>query len=107
MTEAINAELANHNVDLVLLLGYMRKLGPAMLGSFRNRILNIHPTCCRSMAGRVGAACDFGEISSGTYRLRVDYPGKAFCAPEVRCVAEECSVNSTLKPNPKNMVMVE
>jgi hypothetical protein len=52
-------------------------------------------------------AYDFGEIPLGTYRIRADYPAKAFCAPEVRCVAGECSVDSTLKPNPKNMVMVE
>jgi hypothetical protein len=50
---------------------------------------------------------DFGEIPSGTYRIRVDYPAKAFCAPEVRCAAGECSVDSTLKPNPENMVTVE
>jgi phosphoribosylglycinamide formyltransferase-1 len=41
--EAINAQLSEHNVEVVLLLGYMRKLGPATLRSFRNRILNIHP----------------------------------------------------------------
>ena len=52
-------------------------------------------------------AYDFGEIPSGTYRIRVASPAKAFCAPEVRCVAGECSVDSTLKPNPKNMVTVE
>src|SRR5215475_6682806 len=34
--EAINTALSNHNLNLVLLLGYMRKLGPATLGSFRN-----------------------------------------------------------------------
>jgi len=52
-------------------------------------------------------AYDFGETPSGTYRIRVDSPAKAFCAPEVRCVAGECSVDSTLRPNPRNMVMVE
>ena len=50
--EAINAELSNHNVDLVLLLGYMRKLGPATLGSFRNRILNIHPALLPEHGGK-------------------------------------------------------
>ena len=41
--EAICPQLSNYDIDLVLLLGYMRKLGPATLGRFRNRILNIHP----------------------------------------------------------------
>ena len=40
---AIHRALSEHGVDVVLLLGYMRKLGPATLAPFRNRILNIHP----------------------------------------------------------------
>src|SRR5262245_760180 len=50
--EAINAELSNHNVDVVLLLGYMRKLGPATLSTFRNRILNIHPALLPEHGGK-------------------------------------------------------
>jgi phosphoribosylglycinamide formyltransferase-1 len=50
--EALNAELSNHNVDVVLLLGYMRKLGPATLGAFRNRILNIHPALLPAHGGK-------------------------------------------------------
>jgi len=49
---AICAELSSHNVDLVLLLGYMRKLGPATLGCFRNRILNIHPSLLPKHGGK-------------------------------------------------------
>ncbi len=30
-------------VDLLVLSGYLRHLGPATLGAFRNRIINIHP----------------------------------------------------------------
>jgi phosphoribosylglycinamide formyltransferase-1 len=50
--EAINAELSKHNVDVVLLLGYMRKLGSATLGSFRGRILNIHPALLPKHGGK-------------------------------------------------------
>ena len=35
--------LADSGVDLVILSGYLRKLGPATLMRFQNRILNIHP----------------------------------------------------------------
>jgi phosphoribosylglycinamide formyltransferase 1 len=35
--------LATAGVDLVVLSGYLRKLGPKMLARFRGRILNIHP----------------------------------------------------------------
>lgn len=50
--EAICIQLSNSNVDLVLLLGYMRQLGPATLGRFRNRILNIHPALLPQHGGK-------------------------------------------------------
>jgi phosphoribosylglycinamide formyltransferase-1 len=40
---AIAATLAQYGADLVVLAGYMRKLGPETLGSFARRILNVHP----------------------------------------------------------------
>ena len=40
---AIADALAGGGVDLVVLSGYLRKLGPAVLARFRGRILNIHP----------------------------------------------------------------
>ena len=53
-------------------------------------------------------AYDFGKVPAGTYKIRVQYaPKDAFCAPEIRCAAEQCTINSTLKPNPKNTVYVE
>ena len=35
--------LADHGVELVILSGYLRRLGPAMLKAYEGRILNIHP----------------------------------------------------------------
>ncbi len=40
---AIADALADAGVDLVVLSGYLRKLGPRTLARFRGRILNIHP----------------------------------------------------------------
>ena len=40
---AIAEALANAGVDLVVLSGYLRKLGPNTLARFRGRVLNIHP----------------------------------------------------------------
>jgi phosphoribosylglycinamide formyltransferase 1 len=40
---AIADALAGGGVDLVVLSGYLRKLGPRTLARFRGRILNIHP----------------------------------------------------------------
>jgi phosphoribosylglycinamide formyltransferase-1 len=50
--ETICTQLSNHDIDVVLLLGYMRKLGPATLGCFRNRILNIHPALLPKHGGK-------------------------------------------------------
>lgn len=36
--------LQAHQVDLLLLSGYMKKMGPHTLAGFKNRILNIHPS---------------------------------------------------------------
>jgi len=53
-------------------------------------------------------AYDLGDVLSGTYKIRVQYaPKNAFCAPEILCTANQCTITSTLKPNPKNMVYVE
>ncbi len=40
---AIADALADAGVELVILSGYLRKLGPEMLRRYRGRILNIHP----------------------------------------------------------------
>jgi hypothetical protein len=51
-------------------------------------------------------AYDFGQIQPGKYRIRIrDRDG--FCAPKIRCAATGCIVNPRLRPNPKNMVMVD
>ena len=40
---AILHTLQTHHVDLVVLAGYMKKIGPRTLDAYRNRIVNIHP----------------------------------------------------------------
>ena len=37
------AEMAAHGVELIVLSGYLRRLGPQTLGRYAGRILNIHP----------------------------------------------------------------
>lgn len=41
--ERLAAALDEAKVDLVILSGYLRKLGPRTLTTYRSRILNIHP----------------------------------------------------------------
>jgi phosphoribosylglycinamide formyltransferase-1 len=50
--DAIAATLAQYGADLVILAGYMRKLGPETLGSFHRRILNVHPALLPKFGGQ-------------------------------------------------------
>jgi len=43
--------LADAGVDLVVLSGYLRKLGPETLSAYANRILNIHPALLPKFGG--------------------------------------------------------
>lgn len=41
-----------HKADLVCLAGYMLKLGPEMLATFENRLMNVHPALLPSFGGK-------------------------------------------------------
>lgn len=49
--EAIAETLKRHRADLVVLAGYMRKLGPATLLAYPRRILNVHPALLPEFGG--------------------------------------------------------
>jgi phosphoribosylglycinamide formyltransferase-1 len=49
---AMLAVLLENRVDLVLLLGYLRLLGPQTLHSYDGRILNIHPALLPKYGGK-------------------------------------------------------
>ncbi len=48
--------LQENNVDLVVLAGYMRLVGPEFVEAFRNRIVNIHPALLPAFPGTSGVA---------------------------------------------------
>jgi len=52
LDSAIKAALENARVDLVLTLGYMKKLGPLTLARYHNQILNIHPSLLPDFGGQ-------------------------------------------------------
>ena len=69
---AICNTLVEHRVELVVLAGYMKKLGPAVLETYRNRIINVHPSLLpkHGGAGYYGsrvhqAVIDAGESETG------------------------------------------
>jgi phosphoribosylglycinamide formyltransferase-1 len=49
---ALAAALRAADAELILLSGYLRKLGPKTLAAFPNRILNIHPALLPSHGGQ-------------------------------------------------------
>ena len=51
LDEAILNTFLRHQVDVVVLAGYMKKLGPKTLSRFRGRILNIHPALLPKFGG--------------------------------------------------------
>jgi phosphoribosylglycinamide formyltransferase-1 len=48
----IKGVLQEHAVDVVVLAGYMKKIGPQTLDAFRGRILNIHPALLPKYGGK-------------------------------------------------------
>ncbi|MGV0035839.1 MAG: phosphoribosylglycinamide formyltransferase [Candidatus Azotimanducaceae bacterium WSBS_2022_MAG_OTU7] len=59
LDEAMNNQLIAKDIDLVVLAGYLKKLGARVLKTYRDRIINVHP----SLLPRYGGA--------GFYGLRV------------------------------------
>jgi phosphoribosylglycinamide formyltransferase-1 len=49
---AILHTLQEHKVDLVILAGYMKLIGPQTLERYRGRILNIHPALLPKFGGK-------------------------------------------------------
>ncbi len=49
---AINKTLKDHNVNLVILAGYMKKLGPLVLKHYKRKIINIHPSLLPKYGGK-------------------------------------------------------
>lgn len=48
---ALVSALRSHEVELVVLAGFMRMLGPAMLSAFPERVINIHPALLPAFPG--------------------------------------------------------
>ncbi len=52
LDQAMTAAMQAHQVDLVILAGYMKKIGPQLLSAYAHRILNIHPSLLPRHGGR-------------------------------------------------------
>lgn len=54
---AVLSSLRDHGAEIVVLAGYMKRLGPRTTDAFRGRVLNIHP----ALLPRHGGAGMYGE----------------------------------------------
>lgn len=51
LDDAILDTFLSHSIDIIVLAGYMKKLGPKTLSHFQGRILNIHPALLPKFGG--------------------------------------------------------
>jgi len=67
LDQAIAAELAGHGTDVVLLAGYMRKVGRMTLAAFDRRVINVHPALLPAYGGQgmYGRAVHEAVIKAG------------------------------------------
>lgn len=67
LDQAIRQTLVAHQAELVLLAGYMRKLGPQTLAQYKGRIINIHPALLPKFggAGMYGAHVHEAVLAAG------------------------------------------
>jgi phosphoribosylglycinamide formyltransferase-1 len=68
--EILSALLKKHEIDLVILIGFMRILSPQFTQDFSGRAINIHPSLLPKHAGLMDlqvhtAAIEAGETQSG------------------------------------------
>ena len=65
--EVIAAELKMHDVDYVIMAGYMRMVHAPILASFPNRVVNLHPALLPSFKGAhaIQDAYDYGVKVTG------------------------------------------
>ncbi|MBK8447723.1 MAG: phosphoribosylglycinamide formyltransferase [Micropruina sp.] len=72
--EALTALVAAHDVDLVVLAGFMKLVGPAFLARFGGRTINTHPALLPSFPGMHGPrdALAHGVKITGTTVFEVD-----------------------------------
>lgn len=72
LDKAIMQTMLQHKIDLVVLAGYMKKIGARLLEQYQNRIINIHPALLPKFGGHGmygmhvhGAVIEAGETETG------------------------------------------
>ena len=88
LDDEICRTLESHDVDLVLLAGYMRLLGPVTLARYNKRVLNSHPALLPKFGGK-------GMYGSHVHRAVLD-AGETVTGVTIHYVDEEYDHGETL-----------
>ena len=99
----ITSLLKEHNVDLVLLIGYMRILSPEFCRVWRDRLLNVHPSLLPKYAGGMDTnvhkdVLNNGETETGcTIHFVTDEVDRGPILIQKKCNVEPDETVETLK----------
>ncbi|MFI4918993.1 MAG: phosphoribosylglycinamide formyltransferase [Legionellales bacterium] len=63
--QKISALLHQHQVDLVVLIGYMRILSAEFVTQWHNKVINVHPSLLPAFAGKMDVAVHQAVLDSG------------------------------------------
>lgn len=63
--DVLSLQLKKHDVDLIVLIGYMRILSPRFVATWKEQILNVHPSLLPKHAGLMDLAVHQAVISAG------------------------------------------
>lgn len=63
--EVLAHQLSAIDVDLIVLIGFMRILTPTFVQRFRDRIINVHPSLLPAFAGKMDRAVHQAVLDSG------------------------------------------
>jgi len=72
--QSIISELQLYDIDVIVLAGYMRLIGPTLLTAYKNKIINIHPSLLPAFPGKdaVGQAVRAAVKTTGVTVHYVD-----------------------------------
>ena len=82
----LQAAMDDHGVELIVLSGYLRRLGPRTLSRFAGRILNIHPGPLPQFGGEgmYGARVHQAVIAAGVAERRAAWNSSSSTSPRHR-----------------------
>lgn len=61
----VSAELHKHQIDLIVLIGYMRILSATFVSEWEHKIINVHPSLLPAFAGKMDLAVHQAVLDAG------------------------------------------